>query len=379
MPRYDYIDETTPDAERIVDRLLSLKSFLTEKKRSDGGIPDRTLGRSLLLATWNIRELGNNKKAGPRLLESLAYIAEIIAAFDIVALQEVNEDLTDLDALMKLLGPDWRYLLTDITLGRQGNGERMAFVYDGRKIHFEGLASQVVLPPEIVKGGKVYKPARQLARSPMMVGFRCNWFRFTICTAHIYYGKGVAEDPQRVEEIRLLAKFLAERASSQHAWADTMILLGDFNIFDPDDQTAKNIEAAGFHIPQQLKTFEAGETGKHYDQIAFLSPKYQLQTHSATHKAKAGVVKFFEKVFKDDEEKTYARCMPAYRHKKTTKERTSYYRNWRTFQMSDHRPMWIELPADFGQKYLGALKKKLLEKKPARARSTSGSKRRAQR
>jgi len=32
--------------------------------------------------------------------------------------------------------------------------------------------------------------------------------------------------------------------------------------------------------------------------------------------------------------------------------RTRYYRDWRTHQMSDHLPMWIELKTDFGDEYL---------------------------
>ena len=38
---------------------------------------------------------------------------------------------------------------------------------------------------------------------------------------------------------------------------------------------------------------------------------------------------------------------------RTEQERTSYYKTyWRTYQMSDHLPMWIELKTDFGEEYL---------------------------
>jgi hypothetical protein len=30
----------------------------------------------------------------------------------------------------------------------------------------------------------------------------------------------------------------------------------------------------------------------------------------------------------------------------------SYYRDWRTYQVSDHLPMWIELETDFSEQYL---------------------------
>ena len=368
MARYENIDAATVEGKRTIARLLALKGLLQEKKRTTGGVPAKTLGSSLLLATWNVREFGHNSKYGSRLPESLHYIAEVISAFDIVALQEVNENLSDLQRVMRLLGPDWKYLLTDITLGRQGNGERMAFVYDARKIAFEGLASQLVLPAEVKQGGKLYYPSRQLARSPMMVGFRCNWFKFTICTAHIYYGTSKALDPTRVAEIRILSKLLAERATSEHAWAPNMILLGDFNIFQPEDETLKWIEKAGFFIPPLLKTFEAGESRMHYDQIAFLSARYGAQTRRDATKAKAGVVTFFDKVFKDEDEAVYAKHMGAkYRAIASPAKRSVHYRQWRTFQMSDHRPLWIELPVDFSRQFLGK-KMPAAKKKRAPAR-----------
>jgi hypothetical protein len=40
--------------------------------------------------------------------------------------------------------------------------------------------------------------------------------------------------------------------------------------------------------------------------------------------------------------------------KRNAKERTRYYNDWRTFQMSDHLPLWIELQIDFGKEYLRA-------------------------
>jgi hypothetical protein len=39
---------------------------------------------------------------------------------------------------------------------------------------------------------------------------------------------------------------------------------------------------------------------------------------------------------------------------RNARERTRYYNDWRTFQMSDHLPLWIELQIDFGKEYLEA-------------------------
>ena len=129
------------DRERTIDHLSALRMALAKS------IPRRTASDTLLLATWNIRDFDSNKfRHGPRLSESFHYIAEVIAAFDLVALQEVNEDMRPFERVMDLLGPTWRYIATDVTEGRSGNGERMVFVFDSNKVQFKHIAGEVVLP-----------------------------------------------------------------------------------------------------------------------------------------------------------------------------------------------------------------------------------------
>jgi len=38
-------------------------------------------------------------------------------------------------------------------------------------------------------------------------------------------------------------------------------------------------------------------------------------------------------------------------------QRKYYEKEWRTFQMSDHLPMWVELKVDFSDRYLEGLRK----------------------
>jgi len=349
VPYYYWIDDEKASGRRTAEGLLRLKEGFEE-----AAIPKRSSSDTLMLATWNIREF-DSPSYGARGEESIYYIAEIVSRFDLVAIQEVREDLSALDELMRYLGGWWRYVLTDVTEGSRGNRERMAFVYDSRKLSFGGLAGEVVIP-EIEKQGKTYEPARQLARTPFMVGFRAGWFRFTICTTHILYGESVAEDPQRVEEIKVLAEFLAERASEEHAWAKNMILLGDFNIFRTSDDTIGAITEAGFVIPPQLQALPSNALqDKHYDQIAFIAPdlKDKMELN------RAGVFDYYKYVYRVQDEALYAEDMgDAYietsEHKKRDeKSKTRYYASfWRTYQMSDHLPMWIELRTDFGKEYL---------------------------
>jgi hypothetical protein len=348
MPFYYGIDGRTEPGRQIASGLLRLKDGLDMV-----GLPKRTVTDTLMLATWNIREFGDSKY-GIRSSEPIYYIAEIIDRFDLVAVQEVGENLTPLNQLARVLGGWWKVVLTDVTEGRPGNRERMAFLYDSRKLSFGGLAGEIVLPPTGKEGGG-YLAADQLARTPYIVGFRAGWFRFTICTTHILYGKAVAETPERTREIRELARFLAARVTEPHAWARNMIVLGDFNIFRPADVTFQAITDAGFVIPEQLRTLPSNvERNKHYDQIGFLAPDVQ----DGLELCRAGIFNYYDHVYRvDDEERYHGAMGPAYEKDKDgsvrdAKARSRYYKLWRTFQMSDHLPMWIELKIDFSKEYL---------------------------
>ena len=348
MPFYHGIDGAERAGKQIAEGLVRLKDGLDAD-----GMPKRTVSETLMLATWNVREFGRSK-FGVRGPEPIYYLAEVIDRFDLVAVQEVRDDLTLLTQLMRVLGGWWKVVLTDVTEGRPGNRERMAFLYDSRKLSFGGLAGEIVLPPTTKRGGG-HLAADQLSRTPYLVGFRAGWFRFTICTAHILYGRAVAEDPARTREIETLARFLAQRVEEPHAWARNMILLGDFNIFRPEDVTFEAITKAGFVVPRQLQTLPSNvPQNKHYDQIGFIAPDVQ----DALALCRAGIFNVFEHVYREGDAATYASAMgPAYRKNRNgtardARGRAAYYRQWRTFQISDHLPMWIELKIDFGRDYL---------------------------
>lgn len=374
MPSHrDLLRLTTTEQQRAVGKLLSLKHFLDDDAPlPDGsfgadGVPTRTLDKSLLIATWNLREFGANKSYGPRLPESLHYIAEIISAFDLVAIQEVRSQVDDFKRLMEILGEHWGFLLTDVTLGKSGNDERGAFIYDRRKVHFEGFAGQVLLPPELKVGKKKLQLKQQLARTPLVAGFRAGDFRFTVCSAHIYYGKKLPNEKRRVDEIEALATILAARVRSESAWAPTTVLLGDFNIFELKDETAERLRSAGFYLPPQVASLEAGETRKKYDQIALLSSRYEKQTQAIAKRARGGVIRFFEKLFVDGDERSEWKLYQQYFPRQPANEAAArkYFRTWRTYQLSDHRPRWIELKADFGVERLAVMRHRLAKGQPA--------------
>ncbi len=350
MPFYYEIDETTEQGKRTAKGLTALRDVL------DKAIPKRNLSDTLLLATWNIREF-DTAKYGPRTDESLYYIAEIISHFDLVAVQEVRDDLKALKRVKSILGSWWDHVVTDVCAGAEGNGERLAFLYDNRKVRFSGLAGEIVMPP--IK--KV--PAVQFARTPFLCGFKAGWSKFNLCTVHIIYGKSDPEDPKRVAEIKNLAQFISKRALDQAKMEENMVLLGDFNIFSVKDATMTAITDNNFKIPDALKEIPGSnvDKNKHYDQIAFMPNPMTLE-----FSGKAGVFNYYDTVYKKDDEAVYlAEARAAYEAKQLEKpesERKTLapgewpggtFKEWRSYQMSDHLPMWIELNIDFSRKYLG--------------------------
>ena len=347
---YDFDNFRVEDSSKSAAILKRTASNLLELRAElDREIPSRTLYETLLVATWNIRWFGKTERTD----ESLWYITEILSRFDLIAIQEVKRDLRHLDQVRNLLGPWWRYIVTDASEGSGGNDERLAFLFDSRKVRFSGMAGELVLPPMKGKDGRSINPA-QIVRTPFVAGFKSGWFDFMVSTVHIRFGKDVRDDPARLYEIRQLARFLARRQKDKTAWSRNLILLGDFNIFDATSQALEALIDAGFQIPeeiQQLPVTNVGKQPRKYDQIAFLldNEKY-LDVPK-----KAGVFDFFRTIYSDDKLSSYASELRTSKGK-VPGNKSSYYRHhWRRFEMSDHLPMWVELPIEFADPYLKAV------------------------
>ncbi len=337
MPYYYGLKDFAPSVrKRTIEGILALRDGLAK-----AGLGPRTLDDRAVIASFNIREF-DSEKFGPRTEESIYYIAEIVSHFDLVAVQEVREDLRALDRLQRLLGSWWKRIVTDVTIGTRGNSERLAFLYDSRKIAFTGLAGEIVLP-----GNK--NPVLQFARTPFVCGFKAGWATMSLCTVHIYYGKDTPDDPARVREIQELATLLAARGKANPkliSEPENMILLGDFNIFSRQDVTFHALVKAGFEIPKALQDVPGSNVAKnkHYDQIAVMQRPGRFGLTG-----RGGVFDFYEYVFRKDQEQEYQALMAE------TGGSKAGFAQWRTYQMSDHLPMWCELQIDFSKNYLDDL------------------------
>jgi endonuclease/exonuclease/phosphatase family metal-dependent hydrolase len=364
------------ERKRVIKRLTSLKEDLDKK------VPEKIFNENVLIATWNIRDFDSNQYGyGPRTKEAFFYMSEIISSFDLVAIQEVNENLYAFNRLMYVMGDQWDYIMTDVTEGHSGNGERMAYIYDTNRVSFKKIAGEIVLTPSNLIGDK-----KQFARTPFLVGFQSGWFTFKLCTVHIYFGSDSGEKlKQRIEEIDSIANNIKKRAKR---YKENLILLGDFNIFSPEHKTMTALKKHGFVIPKGIKDHPSNMyKTKHYDQIAFMEKKGEVIHGKQANSA--GCYDYYRKVFSTRQFKDYqtivkknlndklkgqkeklAKETDAEKKVKIQKsidkfkliiadeaEQKKYYKKeWRTFQLSDHLPMWTELKINFSLSYLDKIK-----------------------
>lgn len=319
---------TDPPPAEIQAELNELTAILDDK------IPPKILDRNLLIATWNLRAFGGlteKWQAGEeddpkRDLHALRCIAQIVSRFDVIAVQEVRDDLKSLRHMLKLLGPDWGFTMTDVTVGKRGNNERLAFLFDTRRVMLSGLACELVVPEEKQKQGAIAPDAltRQFARTPYAVSFRSASKTFILVTLHVYYGTQAAD---RAPELEAIAEWLSGWATEINTWGHNMIVLGDFNIDRRGDVLYQAFTSTGLFTPEDMNEVprtifsdpDKPDLNKFYDQIAWFTGKNNLPALSLKY-WRGGSFDFTQIALK---------------LRQLTKQQLS----WR---ISDHYPLWAE-------------------------------------
>jgi hypothetical protein len=129
-----------------------------------------------------------------------------------------------------------------------------------------------------------------------------------------------------------------------------MILLGDFNMFDPNGVAARALANSGFSIPHgrsDLRATNVGKEARFYDQIAYL-----FENSDGMLPTSIGVVDFFDAVYSDDKFADYAAGLRT-ASGSAPADPLRYYRNsWRRREISDHLLLWVQLPIDFSNRHL---------------------------
>jgi len=316
----------------IAKRLLALRETM---RASPLG---RRNHKNLIIGSWNIRAFDEGK---PRRDESYHYIAEIIDHFDICAVQEVKSDLEPLRRLLNLLGPNWDYFVTDVTEGGPGNRERQAFLYNKNKVQFRNLVGEITLAKENLIDGK------QIARTPYFASFQAGWFRFTLVSVHIIFGK---DKTKRTEEIARIAERIVKRAEEED---QVYVLIGDMNIEKRGDAIFKSLSDHGLRTPVFGPTNLGGT--KFYDQIAFTGEDVK------TDFVNSGRIDWRDDVYGDVDKDAYFDIVKAEREADGKEMYSnwdmSYQAHFASFEMSDHLPIWVEIRTDYSDEYLSRFRK----------------------
>lgn len=315
--------------DALFETPLHIQQELTELKIDlDEKIPAKKLDKNLLIATWNIRAFGDVTKkwesdaddSPKRDFHSLKCIVEVMKRFDVIAIQEVKGNIRALRYTLKLLGNNYSLILTDVNKGKVGNGERMAYVFDTRRVQLSGLACELVVPEEWQNSIEDETMKDQFVRSPYAVSFKSNKQTFILVTLHILYGK---KSSDRIGELKGIAKWMADWSKDLNAYHQNLITLGDFNIDERGDLLNDTFIEEGLYIPEDLQKPEItrsifNET-KYYDQIAWFKKSNGTNKISLEYQ-QGGNYNFIET------------CL-------LNRNLTKTQKSW---MISDHLPLWVE-------------------------------------
>jgi len=257
----------------------SAKDFDLPSRRSD----------SVVIGSFNIRKLGAVRN---RTRQSWDFLASTISRFDLIAIQEIMDDLSGFEHLLSLLGNNYGMVVSDVTgakPGKSGNIERLGFLFNWKRIQRTALASDITFDrTEIAnelydfrsqfskawtkhtkelnnweikkqqnKSQGKRAPSRppvtlprfiSFVRQPHCVSFRIKGsdstkpFEFLVVNAHLLYGTNKEE---RHWEFSALIEWLTIRAKFiDTLYHPNLMLLGDCNLdFDEVPKMREKIDA----------------------------------------------------------------------------------------------------------------------------------------
>ncbi len=280
-------------------------------------IPPRDAGH-LLLATWNIANLGLQQRRE----RDYRILAEIISWFDLIAVQEVHDNLAGLRGIQEHLPEDYQAVFSD----KGGNEERGGFFYDASKIGQLELVGEIAIPPKEVKWIKLTGVDREFSgfdRNPFLVSFVAGDFEFVLINVHLYFGDDTRADRERRSlEAFAVSRWADLRRDDEHAYVPHILALGDFNLpkVEPGDLIYTALRRRGLERPPHSTRISSSiAEDKDYDQIMFfpgaLDDRFTGQI---------GVFDFDGAVFAE----LWQNRTPA------------QFRAYVRYYLSDHRPLW---------------------------------------
>lgn len=221
------------------------------------------------LVSWNIQNFGKSKDA-----EEMAFIAETLKGFDVVAIQEVVSGYGGAQAVANLAdelnrkGAKWYYAISNPTISSPYSTERYAFLWKTSKVKIIGKAwlDQNFVP--------------EIEREPFMADFQYKGKTFTVVSFH-----AIPKSKNPEQEIKYF-KFFPELYPNKN-----LIFLGDFNtpqsnnVFNPLKEMDYEPAFENQKTSLRTKCIEADCLASKYDNIFFSLEKIDC--------IKSGIEPFF--------------------------------------------------------------------------------------
>jgi endonuclease/exonuclease/phosphatase family metal-dependent hydrolase len=273
------------------------------------------------VASWNIANLGLQDRRD----KDYQVIAEVVSWFDLLAIQEVSDNLRGLRSILRFLPASYRALFSD----KAGNNERMAFIYDSRRVELLDEVGEIAVPPRwkyVIRVPNSRQQFRGFDRNPYQAAFRIGNLTAAVVNVHLYYGKNTAHDKnRRFMETLATARWADLRRNSGNPLAENIIVMGDFNLEKVGwgDPMWQILGEKGLLLAPH-STYVGGSNIKDnrpYDQVAFFPGPIEDRLVAS------GVFDFDSAIFTHLWETRGQKALEAY---------LRYY-------ISDHRPLWVVL------------------------------------
>ncbi|MEQ9617739.1 MAG: endonuclease/exonuclease/phosphatase family protein [Deltaproteobacteria bacterium] len=265
--------------------------------------------KTIKIATWNIRDLSTSSRSDFELLQ----IAYILKNFDLIAIQEVNDEdsLDMIIAWLETIGHSYAKLFSPVS-GTGSEAEHYAFLF--REDVIEPLDSG-----HLAKG--------TFARPPYIASFRAGDFDFTIISVHICSGCGSLGEAGRELEIARLGIIYNNLMSQSEK---DILVVGDFNL-NPNNNSFINLKSVENTLPvypcSTLSECKQNATTTRdsnlIDNIWY--SETQVQEYTGEH----DIFKFDEVLYEDPKG-----------------DSDDYRERYSRLAVSDHRPVWADFRID---------------------------------
>jgi len=359
------------------------------------GLPKRIYG-SAVLGSFNIRKLGSVEK---RSEETWNFLVHIIKRFDLIAIQEIQDNLDGFNKIMEMLGTKFGMIVSDRTgvfPGQDGMGERLGFIYRRSMVKRTDVVSDItydrsklletlyndlgeikaaikeykVKLAEFEDGTRKTKPYISMPvflsfiRQPYCASFEITGhedtalYKFMAVNAHLYYGNTLQD---RKLEFNALIEWIIGRVKENRAYYPNFILLGDLNLnFDNPDNDRPEIEKKikklnkkkgnkiNVYFPFFDKHPKSGEYKRTNARITETFDQIGLFSHeglpTAKNKKKMGKKKRGPnyEVFNFVELFSQALLKKSFKDMEKD-EKTDFIKRFE-HEVSDHMPIWLRIP-----------------------------------